>query len=255
MSTRTILAFDASTPRTAIALGVLDLERGEATQLAGVDVLDDASQASTWLVDQIMATLASAKIQGRALDLIACGVGPGTFTGARVAVATAKGLALGLDRPVLPLSTLAAVAASQPRRGAIVATLDARRGELYAARFDVEPEPAAMSGLHVRRRSQDTFVAAADLLAEIAQLAAAPTIVGTGVHVIAAALAGSQSPTPALLPLDGVHAAGLWQATCDAFAAGVSLHPRELDAVYLRGSYAELGVNRPKRPFVPSPFA
>jgi len=254
MSPRTILAFDASTPRAAITLGALDLERGQATQLAVLDLLDETNQASTWLVDQITVTLAGAGLRAGDLDLIACGVGPGTFTGARVAVATAKGLALGLGCPVLPISTLAALAASAPGHGPVLATLDARRGELYAARFEIRPAPDAAFGRTIHRLSPDSLVTVDALLADLSRLAALPAIVGTGAAVLAAALAAAASSTPVILPLDGVHAEGLWQACCHAFAADERIHPRELDAVYLRGSYAELGVNRAKRPFVPSPF-
>lgn len=71
------------------------------------------------------------------VSLIAVGAGPGSFTGVRTAVAAARGLALAMRRPVLPVTTLEALAfaGAVPDGAPSVAILDARRGEVYAQRF------------------------------------------------------------------------------------------------------------------------
>lgn len=80
--------------------------------------------------------LAEAGIGRHALDAIAVGVGPGAFTGVRLAVSAAQGLALALDLPLVPVSTLAALAMQAPDNGAaILAVIDARMGEIYAGTF------------------------------------------------------------------------------------------------------------------------
>lgn len=78
--------------------------------------------------------LAEAGIGKHSLDAIAVGRGPGAFTGVRLAVSLAQGMAMALDRPVIPVSSLAALALEAPEDdAAILAVIDARMGEIYAA--------------------------------------------------------------------------------------------------------------------------
>lgn len=245
-----IVALDASTPRTAVAVGWVDAAAGTHALVVGDDAEDDG-QASATLTDRIARALARAGTPVRALAAVACGRGPGTFTGTRVAVATAKGLAMGLGRPVIPVSTLAAVAGSSARAGEVLAVLDARRGEVYGARVRVE---AIADGTipEVRAIGDERVATLPDWLATIAPWPTDLRVVGSGVAAHPAALppalAGAAEPLP------GPSAAGLWAATAAAWAAGTTCGAAALEAVYLRASYAELGVNVPKRPFVKSPF-
>lgn len=243
MTTLHLLAIDASTPSAAVALGVADVASGRVERLGGFDVVDGANQASGWLVERILELLASAGVEPRRVDRFACGVGPGTFTGTRVAIATCKGLSLGTGSPVIPLSTLAAIAASTPTQGRLLATLDARRGEVYGALFDARTDGSALGGRRLDRKSEDRC---APLAAFLADLDADVTLVGTG---------AAGAPPERTLTVAGVTADGLWTAALAALTAGPPRPARDLDAVYLRGSYAELGLNQPKRPFVRSPFA
>ena len=80
--------------------------------------------------------LAEAGLGRHALDAIAVGRGPGAFTGVRLAISLAQGMALALDRPVVTVSSLAALALEAPEsEGAILAVIDARMGEVYAAAY------------------------------------------------------------------------------------------------------------------------
>jgi len=81
------------------------------------------------------ALLAEAGIGKRQLDAIAVGRGPGAFTGVRLAISLAQGMALGLDVPVVPVSSLAALAqdiADEVPDAQLLACIDARMGEVYA---------------------------------------------------------------------------------------------------------------------------
>jgi tRNA threonylcarbamoyladenosine biosynthesis protein TsaB len=89
---------------------------------------------STTLLPLVQALLAEQALGFAQLDAIAFGAGPGAFTGLRVACGIAQGLAVAHDLPVLPVGTLEAIA-WQAAPGRILALLDARMGEVYAATF------------------------------------------------------------------------------------------------------------------------
>lgn len=79
-----------------------------------------------------------AAVAPRELDAVAIGAGPGSFTGLRIGMATAKGIAFAAHRPLWAVSSLAALAHAELARdpaGVVVAVLDARRGEVYAGAY------------------------------------------------------------------------------------------------------------------------
>ena len=89
-----------------------------------------AAQRSLVLVDEVLARAGRERSE---IAQIVVGCGPGSFTGLRIGIATARGLALGLGVPCTGVSTLAALGAGAP--GAL-ALIDARRGELFALDAD-----------------------------------------------------------------------------------------------------------------------
>lgn len=133
-----LLAFDTSTDRLSIAVtrAVDGATRVWSHTGAG------GSQASSALIPAIEALLAEAGLRLDELDAIAFGRGPGSFTGLRTACAVAQGLGFGAGVPLLPVDTLLAVAeearAAQAPQAAtlrVLALLDARMDELYAAPY------------------------------------------------------------------------------------------------------------------------
>jgi tRNA threonylcarbamoyladenosine biosynthesis protein TsaB len=96
------------------------------------------------MCDQV---LAEAGLARRALDAIAVGRGPGAFTGVRLAISAVQGIALALDVPVVPVSSLAALAMQAPDDGAdVLAVIDARMGEIYAGVFRRTADGIALFG-------------------------------------------------------------------------------------------------------------
>src|SRR5689334_22628201 len=86
------------------------------------------------LAPMAQAVMAETCLAFPALNRIAVTVGPGSFTGLRVGIAFAKGLALALDRPAVGVGTLEALAAEAD--GLVFAAIDARRGQLYLQGFE-----------------------------------------------------------------------------------------------------------------------
>lgn len=123
-----LLALETSTESCSAALIVGDrlLERSEIAPRRHAELL----------LPMCDALLAEAGIPQRDLDAIAVGRGPGAFTGVRLAISAAQGIALALDIPVVPVSSLAALAMQAPTNGAdVLAVIDARMGEVYAGTF------------------------------------------------------------------------------------------------------------------------
>ncbi len=161
--------------------------------------------------------MADAGLPFEGLDRIAATVGPGSFTGLRVGVAFAKGLALALDRPTVGIGTLEALAAEAD--GLVFAAIDARRGQLYLQGFEAGRALMAPDALIAET--------AAARIAELSQ--GRPfTLVGSG-----AALLTDFAPAAAVIDAEG----------CDAIkvarlAAGRS--PGPLKPLYLRAPDAKL---------------
>jgi len=121
-----LLAFETATEACSVALWI----DGDVRERFEVAPRRHAELALPWA----QALLSEAGLAKSQLDAIAVGRGPGAFTGVRLAIAIAQGIALALDRPVVPVSTLAALAmrASGDR---ILAAIDARMGEIYLGAF------------------------------------------------------------------------------------------------------------------------
>jgi tRNA threonylcarbamoyladenosine biosynthesis protein TsaB len=101
------------------------------------------------LVPMLLAVLAEAGVGFAGLDALAVTIGPGSFTGVRVGLATARGLALAAERPLVGVSSLEAVAAGVEERGGcdILAVLTALPGQVYAQRFDSTLAPLGPPGV------------------------------------------------------------------------------------------------------------
>lgn len=121
-----ILALDTSTEYCSAALW-LDGEVRQRLEHAG-------QRHSLLLLPMVDALLSEAGVAPSALDAVAAAIGPGSFTGLRIATAVAQGLAFGADLPAIPVGTLDALAAGGDADD-IVACLDARMNEIYLAAF------------------------------------------------------------------------------------------------------------------------
>lgn len=127
-----ILALDTATPCCSVAL----TEGGQRDgKVVGTLSLCGTVTHSRRLLTTVDWLLTEAAVSWPAIDGIAVSVGPGSFTGLRIGMATAKGFACAAEKPMLGISTLEALAANCSTSKMICATLDARKKEVYAAFF------------------------------------------------------------------------------------------------------------------------
>ncbi|MCA1664057.1 MAG: tRNA (adenosine(37)-N6)-threonylcarbamoyltransferase complex dimerization subunit type 1 TsaB [Myxococcales bacterium] len=121
-----MLAIDTSTLHAAVALWCDGRALAERHR-----VVTTHSDALLAMIDE---AFVEANVAPADLDVVACGAGPGSFTGLRIGLATAKGLCFALAKPLVMISSLAALAARAPD-GRVLASLDALKGEVYAGFF------------------------------------------------------------------------------------------------------------------------
>jgi tRNA threonylcarbamoyladenosine biosynthesis protein TsaB len=134
-----ILAFDTATPATVV--GVAQPDGTLVAQRRHDPGPGERPGHSPQLLALADAALAEAGAPWSAITRVGAGVGPGTFTGLRIGVATARALAQGLGAEVVAIPTLRALALgaradADADPGPVLAVLDARRGEAYVAAYD-----------------------------------------------------------------------------------------------------------------------
>lgn len=117
------------------------------TDTGGIAIVEDGILRGEWslnlprshslrLLPALKALLEALGLEPRALEGIAVGTGPGSFTGLRIGLSVAKGLAMALERPLVGVPSLDALALGIPSRGLpIYALIDAKRGELFGALY------------------------------------------------------------------------------------------------------------------------
>jgi tRNA threonylcarbamoyladenosine biosynthesis protein TsaB len=220
-----LLALDTATEALAVALADGDWTRS--LNAAG------GPQASVVLLPELLALLAARGLAPADLQGIACGHGPGAFTGLRTAVSVAQGLALGIGCPVWPIDSLLIVAEDARRQAGaddgfeLWVAMDARMDEVYAG--------------HYRRGGGRWQVLRAPALYDLPTLAALwavappPACAGSALAAFAERLpfgAGAQWPQQA------DRAAALLALAREAARDGPGVPPEQALPLYLRDKVA-----------------
>jgi len=214
-----VLGLETSTLAGGVAL--VDGER-----LVAEYVLDVSVTHSERLLAAVDRVLADARWAPRDLEGVAVSIGPGSFTGLRIGVSTAKGLALALGLPIAAVPTLDAMAATVPWAALPVCpVLQARRGEVYASRY-------RRDGEGLRREWEYLALSPGELSGRLGE----PTLlVGDGATGVDSPHA-RHLPAPRRVPSPACVAV----LGRERLRLGDSVGAAELAPLYLRPSQAEL---------------
>lgn len=227
-----LLAIETSTEACSVALlrGEMLHERSELAPRRHAELVLPMAEA----------VLAEAGLARTQLDGIAFGRGPGAFTGVRLAVSVAQGLALALDLPVVAVSSLEALALETPDDdAAILAVIDARMGEVYAGAYRRTRDAALLRAL------AGESVGTADALALPA--AATWNVVGTGWGAYRDALAARLPAPPRWAEAERYpQARHVARLAAPRLAAGQGVPAEQALPVYLRDKVALTLAEQPR---------
>lgn len=218
-----ILAFESSAKAASVAYA-------EAGALVAQYFQNSGLTHSVTLLKMAEDMLHNLGLSMDAPDAIAVAAGPGSFTGVRIGVSAAKGLAFGAEKPVIGVSTLLAMAHQGFDDGELIcAVMDARRNETYNALFLKE------NG-QITRLCDDRAIAISELIQDLKTYDRAPRLVGDGTALCAAAFTDAGLPC-SLAPMPMLHQTAWGVAAAAQFGTPVSASA--LEPSYLRLSQAE----------------
>jgi tRNA threonylcarbamoyladenosine biosynthesis protein TsaB len=228
-----VLGIETATPRGSVALCSNGAVLGELS-------LTNPRSHSERLLPSVETLLKAASLTVKDLTAVSVSVGPGSFTGLRIGVAAAKGLAFSLGVPLFGIPTLEVLAANaSPGRGPACAVIDARRGEVFAALFRSSGEKPVrvrreriMTPAELAASLPPETLVLGDLPAELTDL-----LPSRGKRRVSLAPAHQNAPRAAVVALRG-----------ETFLAeGRPSETQTLVPLYLRPSDAEANVKRKAR--------
>lgn len=224
-----LIAIDTSGRNGSIALC-----RGDESSFAALQVMSvEAGTYSARLMPAIAELLVNQELSKEQIDAFVVASGPGSFTGLRVGLATVKGLCEVLQKPLVAVSMLEAVAVVRgPRDGHVAVALDAGRGEVYVGEFTIADARASVVREYISKL--DVFaaeVASGKLTVLSPDAKIAETLIASGVTV---------------QQVEAIRADEIGRLGLSRFLAGELADVATLDANYIRRSDAEI-FSAPKR--------
>jgi tRNA threonylcarbamoyladenosine biosynthesis protein TsaB len=229
-----VLGLTTASPRGGVALW----RDGE---VLAAEHYEDEKRHAERIFDVVRTVMGRAGVERADLTALSCDIGPGSFTGVRVGVASAKGMALALGVPLYPVGSLEAMAAAAFERAApgvelVTALLDAKRGEMFVAIY-------ARDG---SENQQPVHVPAPEALTQLGSLVDQPTLrfCGRAAEVLGVTVESRIDAVACELP----DASWIARLGAQQLAAGAAPDLAAIEPAYLRAPDAK----RPK--LVPSPF-
>lgn len=219
---QTLLAIECSSHVNAVAY-IADIDRPD--EWLG-EVSRDDVKASAWLLPAIERVLAKANARKTDVKIVAFGAGPGSFTGARTACATAQALAYSWHASLIAVDCLEALAEASGL-ALVDVVLDARMNELYAASF------ARSSSGELIRISSSVLVATGAFVASDSA-----ALLGSGAHLTARANA------QVTIAAEDRWAYGVARVAIAKFAKGELTDPQYAEPIYVRNNIAQTEAQR-----------
>jgi tRNA threonylcarbamoyladenosine biosynthesis protein TsaB len=244
-----ILAVETSTFTGSVALVEASVEGGVSPNLRviGETTLQVSETHSSRLMPTIDRLLRETSLPAQKIQGIAVGLGPGSFTGLRIAVSTVKGLGFALRVPVAGIPTLDALANNiRYASTQVCPVLDARKKEVYAAFFRGDGEG------HLKKLGEDWVLSPEELCSRISETT---VLVGNGAEVYGEIFKKRLGPRALFAPPElcfprAVHVARL---SLPAFQRGETLDLFAFTPIYVRRSEAEIHRERKERGVTSSP--
>lgn len=209
---------------TSAHIGAVSILRGEkCEEVLASQLADNDQKLSAWVLPAIERVLADAGLSPMAIDAVAFGAGPGSFTGVRTASATAQSLAYAWKCALVAVDSLEALAETSSAIS-ICVVLDARMHELFSASFVRQADGTL-------QRLTATMVSAPSAVV----VAAGAELIGSGVHLLPA----PHVATPAATKHAEAHwAHGIAHIAARKLALGETTDPMRAEPIYVRNKVA-----------------
>ena len=231
-----ILAFDTATSNCSIAITRGGWNDG---QVVGSISFDSGVTHSRRLLGSIDWLLQTTEVRSAEIAAVALGTGPGSFTGLRIGMATAKGYAHGKGLPLIGISSLDGVAAAVRSEKLICVVMDARKKELYCCFY------RCPSGGQAERCTEPVVIPPAKLVELIEEPV---TMAGDGVRVYSDELSEMFAGSAEFLPwISSPRAENIGFLASDLLQKGDFLDLNQAAPEYVRSSDAQLSLVSPLR--------
>ena len=209
---------------TSAHVGAVALLRGErCEEVLAAELVRGDQKLSAWVLPAIKRVIANAGLTNAAIDAIAFGAGPGSFTGVRTACATAQSLAYAWTRPLVTVDSLEALA-EMSSASTVCVVLDARMREVFSASFARQVDGEL-------KRITATAVSAPNAV----MVPANTELIGSGVNL----LSTSQNVALAKTAEAEAHwAHGVARVAARKFARGEITDPMHAEPIYVRNNVA-----------------
>ena len=232
-----ILSIDTSTIVATVALADEEKVYSELT------ITSNKRNHSERLMLLIEEALSSSGFDIKDVDLFSCGIGPGSFTGLRIAIATIKGLAQSLAKPVIGVSTLRLLAYNMPfASGIICPVIDAQKDQVYSCFY-------RWTGEGLTELRQEAVYSVEELIKIIDNQKEQVVLLGDGIKKIPSNTLEEYKEKIKIAPISNrmPKAASLASLSLDLVKNGLTMSYSDLEPNYMRKSQAEVQMELKQR--------